>query len=173
MAEAAATLPPDTGLQPVEYKGFVLGLERPSTCWLELIALGAREWEEVGDNEKLGEFAPDFQTSFKHELAGCMGVVTLRRLGSWELVGYFVGVLGSPLKTKGKKVLNEVGVYIVEEARTPWLARKLLDYVEDAARVFGADALIVSHRPEHSRVGKLYQRAGFTPLSVDYIKTLE
>ena len=173
MAEPASSLPPYIGLRPVEYKGYVLGLERVSTVWPELIRLGEQEWEEVGDNERLGEFAPDFATCMRHELAGRIGVVTLRRLGSWELTGYFAGVMGAPLKTKGKQVLNEVGIYIVEEARSPWLARKLLDYVEDVARLFGADALIVSHRPEHDRIGKLYQRAGFKPLSVDYVKELK
>jgi hypothetical protein len=31
----------------------------------------------------------------------------------------------------------------------------------------------VSHRPADMRIGTLYQRAGFVPLNVDYMKTIE
>ena len=173
MGEPASDLPPYIGPRPVEYRGIVLGLERISTVWGELTRLGEQEWEEVGDEERLGTLEPDFLTCLQHEQAGRIGVVTARLLGSWELAGYFVGVMGTPLKTKGKKTLNEVAIYLTPEVRSGWLAVKLLEYTEVVAKAFGADALIVSHRPEHERIGALYQRRGFAPLSHDYIKRID
>lgn len=171
-AASADRLPPYIALQPVEYKGVVLGVERISTVFPELEPLARQEWHEVGDYDRLGEFIPDFASAMRYEMAGQMGVVTVRTLGTWELVGYFVGILSRPLKTKGKLVLSEVGVYLAPNVRTGWLAAKLIDYTEQVARLFGADALIIAHRPEHSRIGVLYQRRGFSPLSVEYIKRL-
>jgi GNAT superfamily N-acetyltransferase len=150
----------------------VFGLERVTTAWDELTELGEQEWAEVGDNERLGMFNPDMLTAMKHEHAGRIGAVTVRDEESCELLGYFIWVLGKPLKTAGKEILNEVGIYLTGRARTGWTAAKLLDYVEDVARLVQADAVICSHRPEHARIGKLYERRGFKPLSVDYVKAI-
>ncbi len=174
MSEVAQAYPrPEyVGVQPVEYKGLAFGLERVSTAWQELIALGAEEWEEVGDDERIGEFIPDYITCFQHEQNGNLGLFSIRALSGFALVGYFVGTVGAPLKTKGVKVFNEVGVYLRPEYRLGRAFLKFMSYVEAGAKHFGCEAIIVSHRPEHDRIGRLYQRLGYTPLSHDYLKRL-
>lgn len=155
------------------YRGYVFGLELVSRVWDELVKLGEQEWEEVGDNERLGLFNPDRATSLAHERRGNMAVFTVREIATSELVGYFVGTVGTTLKMTGVKTFSEVGVYLRPDARAGRLFNYFLAYVEQGVRHLGCAALIVSHRPEHSRIGKFYQRAGFTPLSHDYYKRVD
>jgi len=165
-----APSPMYVGLSPIAYRNVCFGLERVTTAWDELVELGEKEWAEVGDNERMGLFDPDLAASMGHERLGRLGVVTVRDRDTAHLLGYFVWNLGKPLKTQGKEILNEIGIYLAGTARSGWIAVKLLDYVEDVARFIKADAVIVSHRPEHSRIGKLYERRGYKPISVDYMK---
>jgi len=179
MQQAATLLPPEDrqkaqyiGLPVVPYEGLLFGLERTTQIRDELTELGQREWEEVGDDERIGVFEPDFTTAAAHEMQANIGTVTIRSVRTGKLLGYFVGVVGVPLKTKGSRVFNEVGVYILPEIRRGWMFKEFMRYVERVAALFQCDALIVSHRPEHSRIGKLYRRLGYAPLSHDYMKKL-
>jgi GNAT superfamily N-acetyltransferase len=163
--------PEYVGLPPESYRGYALGFEKIMDVWGELIPLAQREWDEVGDDLRIGEFDPDAFACAQYQLQARMGVVTVRKLGGFQLVGYFVGMLSKPVKTSGQ-VWSEVGIYIAPEARTPFLASRLLRYTEQAARFLGADAVIIAHRPEHDRIGALYARAGYSPVSIAYMKRL-
>ena len=151
---------------------YLFGLELVTQVWFELLALGAQEWEETNDDKRFGKFHPDFAASAAHERNANIGVVTMRERSGGRLVGYFVGTVGRPLKTAGETTFNEVGVYIHPDHRAGRLFNHFIKYVELAAQHFGCTGMIISHRPDAPRIGKLYERCGYEPISVDYFKKL-
>ena len=159
---------------PLEgYKEFLFGLEKITDIWFELVALGEEEWKSVGDEERFGQFVPDFAVCAAHERNANIGVVTIRHIESARLAGYYVFTVGHPLKTAGKLVCNETGLYIVPEHRDGWMFRYFIRYVEKVAKHFGCKAVVVSHRPDAPRIGKLYERCGYKAANIDYFKPLD
>ena len=165
-------MPSYISIRPVEYKGVVFGVEVATEIWDELLNLATVEWEEVGDDERLGEFRLSRDLYAALERGAGIITLTVRELGSWELRGYWVGTFGRAIKQGGCLILSEIGLYLAPEVRRGRTANRLLEYVERAATKLGCQGLIISHRPGHERIGKLYRRAGYEPLSSDYYKRL-
>lgn len=159
---------------PVEPCGdYLFGMELVTQAWPELTALGEEEWLEVQDDKLLGDFKPDFAACAAHERRGNICLFSVRSRKGAELVGYVVGVVGMPLKTAGHSVFNEVGLYLRPDHRAGWLFSRFLRYCEQGAKHLGCSAIVLAHRVGHDRVGLLLKRAGFKPLSVDYIKFID
>ena len=125
----------------------------------------------MGDDKLIGEYKPSFARTAQYEMAGQFVFVSVRDENTGELVGYYVGTLSHAIKNVGK-VLSETGLYLAPEVRGYAAARRLLGFVETVARALGCDVLDVSHRPTSPRIGKLYERLGFAPVSVNYAKRL-
>jgi len=177
MTEPAQQLGPQYKFPPLYYKGMVFGLEPLSDCYPEFVVLSAREWEEVGNNERYGQYMPDLELGLQYEAAGAFFLFTVRDQSTMELVGYFVITVAPSLKQRGRTVAQDSGMYLTPEARQgrPWMMAKFLKFLEKAFATFGIHTLEVGHHPDDNgwRAGKFYERQGYTPSAATYIKVLE
>ena len=79
-----------------------------------------------------------------------------------EVVGFAkLGPLGLPVEPEGK-ALELRQLYLLSEWHGRGIARVLLDWVLDQARLQGADALYLSVWTENFRARNFYARYGFT-----------
>ena len=158
---------------PVEYKGVVFGLEKLTAIWPEFLSLAEQEWGEVGDTDRYGMLRPDLDRARMYEQSGSLLIFTVRDLHTSALLGYYLATVSTSLKRAKERTLTEVAVYMHPEHRGGYTIRKLMGYVEMVGRRMGIAEIIMSHRPEAPRVGKLYARMGYTPICVSYRKTLK
>lgn len=163
--------------QPVEYKGVVFAIERFIDCMPEVIALGIKEWKEVGDEDRFGRFSPDIARASEFERAGGLYVFTLRSLRTMVLEGYIIMTVSPSLKQAGKLVAYESAIYLQPSARDkrPWLMKKVMAYMESFFTEMGVHAIELGHRADENgyRAGKFYERSGYFPATVVYHKVLD
>lgn len=176
MTAAAQQLGPRYYAQPVEYKGVVFGVEKISDCLPEVWVLSIKEWAEVGNQERYGDYNPDIDRVLEYEARNGFFVFTIRSLRTLELEGYLLMTVASSLKQAGKLVAQESAVYLQPTARNgrPWLMRKVMKYMEDFFRELGVHSIEVGHHPDEDgdRAGKFFERCGYFPSTVTYQKVL-
>lgn len=174
MSESAAFYPRYFGPHPVEFQGVVFGLEKFTDCAFEVFTLGSKEWVEVGDQERFGDFYPNVNQVARFEATGSFPLVTVRDLHTYEMRGYLLLSISHNLKKDGERVANEVAIYLAPEARRGLTARKLMEYTEGLMREQGVHRLVLGHRFDDAgmRIGKMYRRAGYRPTTISYDKVL-
>lgn len=159
------------GTKPVEYRGVFFGLEKYTDIALEFNEIATQEWEEVGDEARLGPLGINIEQLIKQEYAARLLLFTVRDTATLELVGYLLMIISTGLK---QPVLTaaEQAIYLKESARSGFTAKKLVQYAEDFLSRHGVKRMILSHRIGDERIGKLFTRTGYTPLTVSYMKDI-
>jgi GNAT superfamily N-acetyltransferase len=74
--------------------------------------------------------------------------------------------------TNGKLALQEVIWYVEKEYRSK--GRVLLEYFEDAARTMGASQVVMALmcNSKSEQLGRFYERMGYKPFEIQYIKEI-
>lgn len=87
-------------------------------------------------------------------------------------VGLIAGMVVNNL-TNGKMALQEVIWYVYKEHRRS--GRKLLEYFEQAAKSRGCSQIVMALMCNSGmeKLGKFYERMGYTPFEIQYMKEIK
>ena len=155
----------------------LIGVEPMSDAYPEFVVLSAREWDEVGNQERFGDYKPDLDTALRYEAAGGLFLVTIRNERTLELDGYILFTISPNLRQRGRLIAQESAIYLKPERRAgrAWMMAKVMKYLEKVFAVLGAHTMEVGHYPDHNgeRAGKFYTRLGYRKAAVAYDKVLE
>jgi len=133
----------------------------------ELTPLLLASHEELGDPK--AEFAPFWEAYFEVAKQNQLLIVTVR--ADWQLVGYFVGVIGPSLQYKHCLVCTLDTMFISAEYRKGTCGSKLLKEVERQLGKLGVDRWLVGSTIR-SDISSLFERLKFNKIEVHYSKWL-
>lgn len=151
--------------------GFVVGVEKLERVHAEIGHLFYAHWDETLE-PLLGSLFPPWQKLIEAEQAGKCVLFTARY--AEHLFGYFLGSFGSPVTQSQLRVLTEIGFYIAPEARRGGLGIRMMQYVEETARLIGCNRVEMFAVPmaDGRDAGAIYRRRGYKPTAVQYMKDL-
>ena len=94
------------------------------------------------------------------------------KLNQYKPVGLIAGMVVNNL-TNGKAALQEVIWYVYKEHRKQ--GRMLLEYFEEAAKNIGCSQIVMALMCNSGaeKLGKFYERMGYKPFEVQYMKEIK
>ena len=122
--------------------------------------------------ESLTEYGLDVGEERLTEMIKLCKAVSFYMLVDRKLVGIIGGFLVNNL-TNGKPALQEVVWYVDKAHRSH--GRKLLEYFEQAAKTMGAAHIIMGLmcNSKAEKLGKFYERMGYKPFEIQYMKEIK
>lgn len=159
-------LPPETS----EAHGVTLALERFEACLEELDQLHIDQWQEVETALAQFPMRPNYAAMIADEQAGRLVQVIAR-----NIFGQAVGNLRFYLTTsrhRGVLIATEDTLFIRQDARSDvWLASRMVDFAERAARALGAKILYVNSKVSNG-ADALMRRRGCVHYANQFYKVL-
>lgn len=134
----------------------------------ETMQMWADHWGEQREECVRGiPLNPDVDQFMAMEKAKLFTYVTVRR--NADIVGH-IGISFGANRQTSRLIGNEDFFYLKPEHRKGMLALKLIKFARNLAFTFGATEFRMSHRfSADARMGRLMERCGFVPLSIDYL----
>lgn len=129
--------------------------------WLEAKELLRAEWEESGLASQGVPLVPQVAVFARMASQNSLLYVTLR--DAQELVGYFVGHLGTELTTT-RKVLHMEALYVVPRCRKSLGGLRLIREVERAAKGMGCQAVRMGFGLLDGMKVRAFKALGYRPV---------
>ena len=157
-----------SGIEPVEYKGYVFHVERYAHALPELIPLHREHWQETEKYRHAIPLMPDYDGFIAQDRAGGLVLFTIRKDG--ELVGQSTMRLHSSMHSQ-TLVANEDSLFLRKDHRGGFMMVRFIKYMDAILTALDVREVRVSSKLVNG-ADKLMIRAGFTPFATQLVKLL-
>jgi hypothetical protein len=159
---------------PVQYSGFVIGVERMADIEPEIRAMHLVHWAETEVLYLRRSPDVDYPRLIALEKLNCMVLFTVRD-NAGNLVGNLMYYLGPSTHFKGTQMATEDSFFLAQEARKGRLAIKLVGYAEGVLKKMGVGMVGMSDKAPcgGKSLARMMGMLDYQPVATIYIKELQ
>lgn len=133
----------------------------------ELLPLWQRHWQEIALDKEQLPLRPHFQTYYGLEVVNALRILAARDARTRELVGYCFNLLGPHLHYSLPHAHTEM-FWLAPEYRRGWNGVHMMAANRRGLKQLGIKLHTINFKIgfEDGRVGKVFQRLGYTPTDI-------
>ena len=151
--------------------GISMQPETMETFWDDGLPLFEKHWREIAHYQDI-LLEPDADGYRRVEAAGMLRIYTVRKVPSWELIGYELVFVRPNMHYRSSLMASQDVLFLAPEHRKGRLGMKLIDYADSMLRREGVQ-VVAQHVKAAHNFGPLLERLGYELQDLIYTRRLD